>query len=64
MDKVLLVVLFLIDGQLQLVDGWHPIVQPDLDTCEQRKQKVELYLEETTNYNFVSFCLQYGVLPQ
>lgn len=32
----------------RFLDGWHPLEQPSIEICEERKQKIEEYLELIT----------------
>lgn len=45
--KVTMVILFLMGGEWEMVDGWYPRVQPDYDTCMQRAYNVSMYIAES-----------------
>jgi hypothetical protein len=44
--SVYLVVLFLVNGQPTIIDGFHPRQQESLDICEERLMVLKSYLEE------------------
>lgn len=41
--SVFLVVLFLIDGEPSVIDGWLPRQQPNMSICEQRSDSLNSY---------------------
>lgn len=43
--KIFLVPLFLVNGEPSIIDGFYPREQPSLEICEQRKDKLEAYIE-------------------
>ena len=59
--KALLVVLFLIDGQWQYINGLFPLILEDAETCEIRREKAQIYFEENSAFEFKLNC--YGILP-
>lgn len=44
--EVLLIIVFFIQGQPSLIDGWYPRVAPSAEVCEERAQRVRDYIEE------------------
>jgi len=49
-----LLILFMINGELALVDGWYPIETDSLETCLELKENITTYLDKTKSEFLVS----------
>ena len=42
--QAILIVLFFVNGEWTVIDGWGPVSQADTPTCEARAQRVRDYI--------------------
>lgn len=43
--EILIAVIFLINGEPTILEGFEPLVQPSIEICEVRKDFMEVYLK-------------------
>jgi hypothetical protein len=56
-----LVIMFIVDGEATIIDGWHPIQTQSEAHCEQLKLTTKDYLNSINlNYEFVVSCNKKG----
>jgi len=42
---IYLAILFVVNGELSIIDGWHPIIQPNIEACETRQEFLDTQIE-------------------
>lgn len=47
MKEIFLAVIFMINGQTAMIDGWHPRQHPDMESCNIKKEFMEHYVVTT-----------------
>lgn len=55
--QILLIVLFLVDGQPKVLDGWGPRIQPSMQMCVSRKMLVEEVLKDMSPFPYKVMCV-------
>jgi hypothetical protein len=58
MDQILLAILFYVNGEVSIIEGWHPREQPSMDVCEQRKEFTLKSMESIEDFDNLAgvFC--------
>lgn len=57
--KVFLTILFLVNGEPTILDGFEPREQPSMEICLERERYVRIYLNSVPNLKVHSIsCLQ------
>ena len=57
-----LVILFIINSEPTIIDGWHPIANESEEACNQKQQTITDYLDSLNlEYEFVVSCNKEGI---
>lgn len=58
MSNILLAVLFVVNNDLTILDGFAPRIQPSIDVCMKRAKNLQIYLDSVSdlNYKYTIIC--------